>query len=193
MKGAIALLAAAAGASTFVVARPASALGPLDIEVGARVGGASGPIKDDPPTNILGLGVGGRAGLSVFGIYGGVSGMYYFGGSATESAVTPTGGGSSSFKLTTSSWLYGFDGGYSFKFLFLTLRPVVGVGNYTIHSTVSGQAIQDVHNLYVEPGLMVLLGIGLWFVGADADVFLTPGLTDSKAAFMANGQVGVKF
>lgn len=184
----IRLLAAAASVSSVVYARSACALGPLDIELGARVGGASNPIKDDP-TNILGFGAGGRAGVSVLGLYGGVSGMYYFGGSTTVAGEGTT----SSVKVTTTSWLYGFDGGYSFKILLLTLRPVVGIGSYTIHSTVAGAAGQDVHNLYVEPGVMALFGFGLWFIGADANVFLTPGLSDSKAALMANGQLGVKF
>jgi len=75
-------------------------------------------------------------------------------------------------------------------------------GAPTIEASQTYQpAVSDVHNLYVEPGVAALLGFGLWFVGADVDVFLTPGLSgvqvggagDSKAAFMANGQVGVKF
>lgn len=188
MNRAIVLLAAAAGVCSVLVARPASAVAPIDVEVGARVGGATNPIGSG--YNILGFGVGGRAGVSASGVYSGLSGMYYFGGGPF------------------SSWLLGFDGGYSFKFYLLTVRPVVGVGSYTIQSKVSPYSIQKmmvstVNNFYVEPGLTALLGFGLVFIGADADVFLTPGLSgqtvsglggsNSKAAFMANGQVGVKF
>jgi hypothetical protein len=179
----------AAVAIVFAVAftRTAWALGPVDIEVAARVGGASNPIKDDP-INILGFGFGGRAGVSILGIYGGVSAMYYLGGSVTEGS--PATGGS--IKTSVTSYLYGFDGGYGLKIWLLTLRATVGVGNYTIHASVSGQT-GDVHNVYVEPGITGLLGFGLWFVGADVNVFLTPGLAGSKAAFMGNGQVGIKF
>lgn len=202
MKGASILLAAAvAGGCTFAFSRPARALGPIDVEAAARVGGATNPIKDSS-INPLGFGAGGRAGVSLFGIYAGVSGMYYFGGSQTEtipsSSITP----STSVKLNESSWLFGFEGGYSLKILLLTIRPTVQVGSYTVHASVGGTSIagvavqgssNDVHNIYVEPGVTALLGFGLWFVGADANVFLTPGLNNSKAAFMGNGQIGVKF
>jgi hypothetical protein len=194
MKNALIFLATAVAvvvATTF--ARPAWALGPVDIEVAARVGGASNPVKDDP-INILGFGLGGRAGVSIFGIYGGVSAMYYLGGSSDEpnnNGVSSVSSGS--VKVSSSSYLYGFEGGYSLKIFLVTLRPTVQVGNYTIHTSVSGFGSQDVHNIYIEPGVTGLLGFGLWFVGADANVFLTPGLDGSKAAFMANGQIGVKF
>lgn len=173
--------------------RPARALGPVDIEAAARVGGASSPIKDDihGGGGALGFGLGGRAGLSIFGIYGGVSAMYYFGGGNDESQ--PVAPGSVGIKDSESSWLYGFEGGYSIKIALLTLRPTVGIGSYTIHYSLSGGGSEDVHNLYVEPGITALLGFGLWFVGADVNAFLTPGLDNSKAALMANGQIGVKF
>ncbi|HEY4015046.1 MAG TPA: hypothetical protein VGM06_17000 [Polyangiaceae bacterium] len=180
----------------FSFARSAWAVGPVDIEVAARVGGASSPIKDDVNggTGALGFGLGGRAGVSIFGIYGGVSAMYYLGGSNTES-VAPS---SAVFAPpgpieSESGWLYGFEGGYSFRLQILTLRPTVQIGSYTLHYSLSGGGSQDIHNLYVEPGVTALIGFGTWFVGADADVFLTPGMDNSRAAFMGNGQVGVKF
>jgi len=161
--------------------RPAWALGPLDIEVAARVGGASNDAKDST-VNPLGFGLGGRAGVSCFGIYAGISGMYYLGGSEN---VEP--------KISFSSYLYGIEGGYNFKILLLTLRPTVEVGNYTVHVSFAGSGSSNTSNVYIEPGVTALLGFGLWFVGADANVFLTPGVSGSTAAFMANGQVGVKF
>jgi hypothetical protein len=87
----------------------------------------------------------------------------------------------------------GFEGGYSLKILLVTLRPTVQVGSYTIHTSISGLRTADVHNVYVEPGVTALIGFGLWFVAADANIFLTPGLNNSRAAFVGNGQVGVKF
>ncbi len=75
----------------------------------------------------------------------------------------------------------------------MTLRPTVQVGNYAIHTSFSGGTGRDTHNLFVESGLTALLGFGLWFVGADANVFFTPGLDNSKAAFMGNVQGGIKF
>lgn len=186
----ILFFAAVAVISVVTFTRPAWALGPVDIEAAARVGGASSPIKDDVNGRggALGFGLGGRAGVSIFGIYGGVSAMYYLGGSNTESFPT----GPPAIE-SESSWLYGFEGGYSFKIQLLTLRPTVQIGSYTLHYSLSGVGSQDIHNLYVEPGVTALIGFGIWFVGADADVFLTPGLDNSRAAFMGNAQVGVKF
>jgi hypothetical protein len=189
MKTVSIFVAAGAVISAFTLSRPAWAMGPIDVEVAARVGGASDPIKG-PGLNPLGFGAGGRAGVSIFGIYAGVSGMYYLGGN--NSLVTPPPAGAISIE-SESSWLYGVEGGYSFKIALLTLRPTVEIGSYTIHTSLSGGGSQDIHNLYVEPGVTALLGFGLLFVGADADIFLTPGLDNSQAAFMANGQVGVKF
>jgi hypothetical protein len=188
-------LAAAAVISVVTFTRPAWALGPVDIEAAARVGGASSPIKDDVNGRggALGFGLGGRAGVSIFGIYGGVSAMYYLGGSNTESQSPLAGFVPPGPIESESSWLYGFEGGYSFKIQPLTLRPTVQIGSYTLHYSLSDGGSQDIHNLYVEPGVTALLGFGLWFVGADADIFLTPGLDNSRAAFMANAQVGVKF
>jgi hypothetical protein len=185
----ILLLAASAGATTFAASRSAYALGPIDIEIAPRVGAATSPIKGDP-INILGFGLGGRAGVSIFGIYAGVSGAYYFGG-----AFNPCSPLSNIIcrKTTVSSWLYGVQGGYSVRILALTLRPTVEVGEYVIHTTVTGLPSQDVGNVYIEPGLTALVAVGPWFIGADANVFLTPGLDGSQAAFVANGELGVKF
>lgn len=185
------------GCFTFAssVARPARALGPVDIEAAARVGGASSPIKDDVNgrTGALGFGLGGRAGVSIFGIYGGVAAMYYLGGSNTESQSPSADFVPPGPIESESSWLYGFEGGYSFKIQLLTLRPTVQIGSYTLHYSLVDGGGQNIHNLYVEPGVTALIGFGLWFVGADANVFLTPGMDKSRAAFMGNVQVGLKF
>lgn len=169
-----------------VATKAAQALAPahgLDIEVAARFGGAA--TVESPSSTAFGVGVGGRAGLSVFGFYGGVSGTYYLGGDGPGNSP---------------SWLFGFEGGYSFEShplsvrpVVLTVRPVVGVGSYTIATQELLEINHPVHYLYVEPGVVVLAAVNHWFVGADADFFLTPGQGDPSAAFMVNGQVGVKF
>ena len=46
--------------------------------IGAKVGGATNPLASPAP-NPLGLGLGGRAGVSFFGIYAGVNALYYVG------------------------------------------------------------------------------------------------------------------
>ena len=48
-------------------------------------------------------------------------------------------------------------------------------------------------DLYVEPGVTGLIGLGLWYVGADANILFFPGLDNSKAALSIHGQIGVKF
>jgi hypothetical protein len=186
MKGSsILLVAAAVGAGTFAFSRPAAALGPIDLEVGARVGYGSNPIKGDP-ANPLGVGLGARAGMSFFSIYAGVNIQYYFGGSGQVPDPNNVG---ATTKDSQHSLLYGVEGGYSFDILILKLRPVIGVGNYTLHSSVIG----DTHNIYIQPGAMALIGLGLWYFGADGSVLLTPGMPSSQAAFTVNGQVGLKF
>jgi hypothetical protein len=75
------LLLAGAALSTLSVTRRASALGPVDIEVAAKVGGGTNPENNshDAGPNPLGFGFGGRAGVSVSGLYAGLSFGYYLG------------------------------------------------------------------------------------------------------------------
>lgn len=66
-------------------ARAAHALGPIDVEVAAKAGGATNPYTADGAINPLGFGLGGRAGVVVLDhLYGGVNLMYYFGGSGPD-------------------------------------------------------------------------------------------------------------
>lgn len=190
MKGAsILLLAAAAGASTFGFTRQASALGPIDLEVGARAGYGSTPFKSEANApNALGAGIGARAGVTFFSIYAGASLMYYFGGSETVPIVNAD-GTIGSEKISASSLLYGLEAGYNFSILFLTIRPQIGLGRLNIH--VPGG--EDQHNIYVEPRATALINIGLFYFGADVGALLTPGLNQSKAALLVNGQLGLKF
>ncbi len=194
MKAALVLFAAvAAGAGTIALSCPAYALGPVDLEVGARVGYGSNNQKGSGEINPLGVGLGARAGVSFFNIYGGAQVMYYFGGSQTELVGIDAMGNPVSAKVTETSLLYGFEGGYNFSFALLTIRPTLGIGNYTAHLNVSGGGSSDVHNVYVEPRATALIGLGLWYLGADVGLLVTPGLDGSQPAVLVNGQVGLKF
>ena len=182
------LAIAAIGASE----RDAHALGPVDVEVGARAGFGTNPDSKGP--NPFGFGVGGRAGVSLFHIYGGVSAIHYFGASADVSGPTAMGTFRST-NVTYSSTLLGVEAGYSITAVpHLTLRPQVGVGNAAFSF---GDASQS--HLYLEPGLVALVSLGLVYVGADANVLAIPGVdqgnndTKTYTAFTIHAQIGIQF
>jgi hypothetical protein len=203
MRNPTTLLAAglAAASATVLFSRGASALGPIGIEAGAKVGVGSSPI-DAPsatvsgtsvsPINPLGLGLGVRGGIVVSGFYGGVSAMYYLGGSQDVA------GGSISAHTT----MYGLEAGYGLSLLGLvTVRPQVGLGNATFSSSVdssvlSGAALGSVgasqSNLYIEPGVTGLVSLGLLYAGADINALFFPGLDNSKTAVTIHGQLGIQ-
>ena len=195
----VSILAAAfaVGLGTFAMSRDAHALGPVDVEVGAKVGVATNPVSgaNSSSINPLGFGLGARGGIDLLGFYGGVQFMYYLGGSNDISVP----GGSGSVSVHTV--MYGVEAGYGITLLdILTIRPQIGLGNATFSSSGSGSGTlsvsvpgSDKSNLYLEPGVTGLVGLGLWYVGADANVLVFPGLDNSKAAFSLHGQVGVKF
>jgi len=83
---------------------------------------------------------------------------------------------------------YGFEGGYSLGFGPITIRPQLGIGNITF----SGDD-NSLSNVYFEPGVTVLVSLIGFYVGADANVLLTPGLENSQAALTINAQIGLKF
>jgi hypothetical protein len=184
------VLAVALGVGVASVPRDALALGPVDIELGAKVGGGGAPFTGEP--NPLGFGFGARAGVAFTGWYGGLSLMYYVGESGTVRSVT----------ASENSFLYGLEGGYGVKLLgLLTLRGVLGVGNFTVDSTGGGVGNLSLSNLYLEPGVTALLSFGLWYFGADLNVLILPGVSDPlnvtssswATTLTAHGQVGVKF
>jgi hypothetical protein len=90
---------------TFVGARPAHALGPIDLEIAAKAGYGS---------NDFGFGFGGRAGISFFGFYGGLSAVDYLGKSVDD--------------VTTHTLLLGGELGFGIKISRLTIRPLLGLG-----------------------------------------------------------------
>jgi hypothetical protein len=189
----LALVATLAATTVIATTRDASALGPLDLEIGAKAGVGTAPSSwPSGAPNPLGFGLGARGGVAIMGIYGGANIVYYFGGGQNVLGVD----------TSVHSLMYGVEAGYGLTLLgLLTIRPQVGLGNFTLTSSVAGQSHDD-SNLYVEPGLTAFVtvpGLG-WFAGADANVLVLPGLKDgpngetkTDTAFTLHGQVGYKF
>jgi hypothetical protein len=205
--------AAASIVGVLSVSRPAHALGPLDLEVGANVGAGTNPFAYAP--NPLGFGLGGRAGVSFLGIYAGVNVMYYFGGTVNGLAGDPQ-GFDSVHSITAGAEL-----GYGFR-LFrrrLTIRPLLGIGNITFSESetssiagISQSSSGTENNLYFQPGVAVLAYLGPVYAGFDMNALIITGVSTSttstaacgattnsasgsstNAAFTAHGQVGVRF
>jgi hypothetical protein len=185
------LLLATAGLTVAIVAFPgkADALGPVDIEIGARAGVAPlGPIAP------LGFGIGGRGGVSILGLYAGIDVIDYLGATSTcESCSYPP--GAQPVKQSRSALLYGFEAGYNFKVSRVTIRPRLGLGDFRLSSRYGDpgpgnpSAISDY--FYLEPGVVVLVSLGMLFVGADVAALLLP--TGQDSALTVHGQVGVSF
>jgi hypothetical protein len=194
MKHASILVAAIAfGTASFAMTREAHALGPIDLEIGARAGIGTDPVSNNDGPNPLGFGLGGRAGIDFMGFYGGVSLLYYFGGSEDVGVPGETA------HVSAHTFMYGLDLGYGISLSILTIRPQLGIGNATfsggsgVSGLVNGEASSgSKSNLYLEPGVTGLVSLGLWFVGADANILFFPGLDNSKASFTLHGQVGIK-
>jgi hypothetical protein len=197
----IAVAAFTLGAATLAMTRDAHALGPVDVEVGARVGLATSPAST-ASSNPLGFGLGARGGVDFLGFYGGVQFMYYFGGTdhlaAFCSAVPGTPCGASAF--STHTLMYGIEAGYGIPLIdVLTIRPQIGLGDAIFSSSASGPGVANPGsrgsngNLYLEPGVTGLFSPGGWFVGADANLLFFPAMNDSRASFSLHGQVGLKF
>ncbi len=177
------LAASVAAMLTASVARDAHALGPIDLEVAAKAGGGTNP--GSGPLNPLGFGLGGRGGVSFFGFYGGVDVMYYLGGSETVLGES----------VSAHTLMYGVDLGYNIKVAILTLRPQLGLGNFTVSTSPGGGSAS---NLYLEPGVTGLLAFGTFIVGADANLLVLPGIntptgSTTETAFTLHGQVGLRF
>jgi hypothetical protein len=201
-KNSLVFVAAAVAVSTVAMTKEAHALGPLSIEVAAKGGYGTAP-DSSASINPLGATIGGRAGVSILGLYGGIDGEYFFGGSQTTAGVTGHGHADK----------YGVQLGYNLGVPFITVRPQVGLGNFTVTAstdaaTVAGVAFpafsKDYSSFYVEPGVVGIISFGMFFVAADANALLItsyPTGTDMngntttgfKASFTAHGQLGVSF
>jgi len=192
----LSLLLASLILGAIALARDAHALGPVDIEVGAKFGGATNPSWSTWGTDPLALGVGGRAGL-VFagGFYAGGSFMYYLG--TTEGVASPCTLSSYScpeLSIALYTLMAGGELGYRLPlFDRLTIRPQVGLGNATIAASSSDGTNQSASFWYLEPGVTGLLSFGVLFVGADGNALLFPSVQNSWAGFSLHAQAGVRF
>ncbi len=183
-----------AGLLTLFATREAHALGPLDIEIAGKVGYGSDP-GGGAGFNRLGFGVGGRAGIALFGIYAGVNIVDYLGGTASPQPcplmdASPACSGGSVHTL-----MYGGEFGYGFKISIVTIRPQVGVGSALVSSPGGNSS-----SLYLEPGVTGLVHFGVLIVGVDANVAIFPSATEintqgvsTLTAFTIHAQVGVRF
>lgn len=189
--------------SLFFRSTDAHALGPIEAEVGARLGYATNP--DSNISNPLGTDIGIRGGLELFHkLYLGGNVQYYFGSEVN----TPLSGPGTDGSVSTHTFLLGFEAGYSIHVSLLTIRPQLGIGDasLTTFGTYSPSAItgptlnnytQTNTRLYLEPGVVALINFGLVYVGADANILV---ITDANSqdgnaysSFAFGGQAGLRF
>jgi len=172
----------------------AFARGPVGVEVGAEAGYGTSP--GGAAVNPLGLGVGGRAGLTLWGLYLGVEGVNYFG--------SPDGNGGQYHAVQFGGQL-----GYRIKISSVTIRPQVGVGDVYLFGSSAGvtsPALPTALCLYTQPGAVVFASFGALYVGVDASALLIVNepayvlsgsqyvfSTSLTVAFTAHGQIGLKF
>jgi hypothetical protein len=165
----------------------ANALGPVDVEIGAMVGTATGAFGP------LGFGIGGGGGVSIWGLYAGVDVIDYLGATSTcgGCSMPP---GAQQLQQSRSALLYGFEAGYNFRFSPVTIRPQLGLGNFRLSSSDGNPPPShgDISNyFYLEPGVAWLVSLGRVFVGVDAAALLLP--TGPDLGVTAHGQIGVTF
>jgi hypothetical protein len=185
------ILGSALAIAGLVSASRAEAVGPIDVEVAARLdygfsGAAYGP------------GVGVRAGVSFAGFYAGMSFVDY--------AARPT--ALDNGPITT----IGAEVGYGIKIASITIRPLVGVGYWneslTPCESYTGVSVSTLNcaisSPYLQPGLLVAVSVWHVLVGLDADALLPIGVStatpdfcppvdSSPNAFLIGGQVGARF
>ena len=181
------LLLATAGLTFAILAfsTKAYALGPVDIEISARAGVAAGNIGP------LGFGIGGRGGVSIMGLYAGIEVIEYLGATA-ECGGCSWPAGAQPVMQSQSALLYGFEAGYNLKFSRVTIRPQLGLGNFRLSAWYGAPSASDVSNyFYLEPGVVGLVSLGVFFVGADVGALFLP--TGPDLALTAHGQIGVTF
>jgi hypothetical protein len=166
---ALVLAASAAALLVTLAPRPAHALGPIDLEVAFKGGYGS---------NDLGAGLGGRAGISFFGIYAGANIVDYLGKSPDPHQLQ-----------------LGAELGFGFKISFVTIRPLLGLGD--VVTSVDGVGL---HSFYLEPGGLVQFSFGHLIFGVDAGCLILTsegsalgGPSAAEEAFTIHGQVGVRF
>jgi hypothetical protein len=180
--------------ATATSSREAHALGPLGVEVGAKVGYGTSP--GGAAVNPLGIGLGGRVGLTLAGLYAGLDVVDYLG------SLDENGGQYHAIQL-------GGELGYGLKVRAVVIRPQIGVGDVYLSGSVAGLTSPELPTalcLYVEPGLSVLVSLGVVYIGFDAGALMIRSepayvqsgshytlTTSLAAALTAHGQIGLKF
>lgn len=198
MKALVPILVCSASALLFATT-DAHALGPADVEAGAKVG-VGIPLNNQPNTILgLGFGLGGRAGVSLSNVYVGVAGVYYFG----QTKTTDRG-----FRQSLHTLMLGGELGYDFKLLpFLTLRPQLGLGDHEYYSSGDlNPSGSSASYFYLEPAIVGLVPLKNFYVGADAGVRLLPAgpavspcldgpgtCHTFHTGLTLHGQVGIRF
>jgi hypothetical protein len=164
-------------------AKTARALGPVDVEAAALAGYGTNPVRGYA-INPLGLGIGGRAGVSAHGFYGGVSVVDYLGGTngSTRSASVEM----------------GVEAGYGIRVSLLTIRPELGIGDLAVRTSIPDLGAATQNSLYLEPRVTAVLTFGVLCLATDVGTLvLTHGPTVSgtglEAAVTFHAQVGVTF
>jgi len=176
--------------ATLTQTSDAHALGPIDLEAGLKAGVATNPNSDGP--NPYGFGLGARGGVQLFNVYLGLSGIHYFGGSFTFPAPIST-------KVDYSSTLLGAEVGYTITALpIINIRPQIGLGNASF-SASANDVSTSTSKFYLEPGITVLIPLGLIYVGADGNALIVPSVdapegSSSKTftSFTLHGQLGIR-
>ena len=98
-----------------------------------------------------------------------------------------------------SSLQYGIDVGWGFNLTVLKIRPLLGIGNISSSVSADGIGLPSASSLYIEPGVTVLIPLGLLYIGADANyLYITSasqgdGTSKGEGAVTIHGQVGVQF
>lgn len=184
---------------------------PYLFEIGARSGYATVPIRGG--VNPFGLGIGGRLGFNVSGVYFGAGAMDFTGGTDVGA--------------TDQTWIFGGELGYNFRVgPHFTLRPQLGVGDallthtepppprgshVDVITTASGSVVgggggalggatTSVNNLYLQPGLTALLATTNYFCGVSFGPLIVPGILYGPApaqrttwiSYTVEGQVGFR-
>jgi hypothetical protein len=173
------------------------------LELGARAGFATAPIRGG--VNPFGAGFGLRVGYVLSNVYFGAAATYYLGGSdvgASDRAI-----------------LFGTALGYGIHLGdYVILRPLLGVGDVAVtHSeplatvdvvtTASGSTarqnsvVTTVHNVYLAPGLTVMVAAGTRFLALNASSLVVPNITYGPSpaqsatwlAYGVEGDLGFRF
>jgi hypothetical protein len=163
--------------------------------------------------NPFGLGFGGRLGFNISGFYFGASGMDFMGGSDVGA--------------TDQAWLFGGELGYNLRLgNYVTLRPLLGVGDALLShtepppprgshvdviTTASGTIVggggslsgptTSVNNVYLQPGLTLLLATTNYFCGIGFSSLIVPGILYGPPpaqqtvwiSYSGEGQAGFRF